>query len=376
MMQLKPFQKHALEALKSDPAHVLCIAPTGSGKSLIFERRIAENRQRTLLVTPLVALARQQSANVQRHTEGRLRVTLGSGRPSEGPPAEGPGSWIVSPETLIHSGRKHALNAWRPDFLVVDECHCLWEWGENFRPAFAEIPKLVERFGIPRSLWLTATMPMAARMDLRKQLPPLIEIGEFDLPPFLDLQIERVSWRERISKLVNWVQDQEGPGVVFAQTRDSTERLCRVFHAMGESAVAYHAGLSQEERRAIEQSISKADMRVIIATSAFGMGMDHKHLRWVVLAQPPPSLLALTQAIGRAGRDLTQRSRALIFWHEEDFRLLEWTIQGSERRRSDLRDMLDFFKTESCRRNLLRRYFEPLRQTSLKPCGHCDFCLH
>ena len=108
------------------------------------------------------------------------------------------------------------------------------------------------------------------------------------------------------------MDQQAGCGVIFTGTRETSERICRLLQGTGTSAAAYHAGLSQEERRAIEQMISEKTVRVVVATSAFGMGMDHKHLTWVALLQLPASLLALTQAIGRAGRDRFVRAQALI----------------------------------------------------------------
>src|SRR5262249_24821920 len=156
---LRPFQQAALEALVH-PGHVLCVAPTGSGKSLIYERAAQKPGRRTLLITPLVALARQQHERLS----ARATATLGAGSGSQGPPpgAES-GIWLASPESLQSPRSLPALRRWRPDFLVVDECHCLWEWGESFRPAFRAIPGLLRELAIDSSLWLTATLPPEAR---------------------------------------------------------------------------------------------------------------------------------------------------------------------------------------------------------------------
>src|SRR5690349_16700484 len=127
MHQLRPFQKRALEALGGPfcDSHVLCIAPTGSGKSLIYEKAASHPTRRTLLITPLVALARQQH---QKLLKLGIPVHLGSGGQSQGPPFGKSGAWIISPEILSFPSKHQALQNWKPNLLVVDECHCLWEW--------------------------------------------------------------------------------------------------------------------------------------------------------------------------------------------------------------------------------------------------------
>jgi ATP-dependent DNA helicase RecQ len=359
MLKLRPFQKDALAALER-PGHVICVAPTGAGKSLIYQRAALKPGRRTLLITPLIALGRQQHARLG--TTGGLRARLGTGVPSEGPPAERePGIWIVSPERLQSpSGRAH-LKQWQPDFLVVDECHCLWEWGERFRPAFQKIPELLSEHRIASSLWLTATLPPAARSELRARLAskgPLTELGAFDLPPMLELRIARVPWVERTEALVGWLLQQREPGILFAPTRESAERLTRLIQATGRVPLAYHAGLSSEERRTLEARIARELPDVVVATSAFGMGMDYPRLQWAALWQAPPSLLALAQAIGRAGRDPGRASRALVLWDEDDFRLHEWSLRGSARQARQLIEVRDYLRQVRCRKIALRSYFE------------------
>jgi ATP-dependent DNA helicase RecQ len=375
MHTLRPFQKEALDEL-SRPGHVLCVAPTGSGKSLIYERAAQKPGRRTLLVTPLVALARQQHARLN---AAAPIATLGAGTPSEGPPPEHrPGIWIVSPEKLLCPVNLAALQRWSPDFLVVDECHCLWEWGDRFRPAFKKIPELVRDGKIASSLWLTATMPPEAREDLRQALAPepLRELGGFDLPERLHLTVARVPWRERAEALHGWVLQQRDPGIVFAPTRESTLRLSRLLRASGREAVAYHAGMGAEERRAIEARVARELPDAIVATSAFGMGMDYPGLRWSAMWQAPQSLLAFAQAIGRVGRDPSHPARALALWEEDDFRLLEWTLQGSSRRKQQFEQTREYFARRACRVSGLRAYFDGRRGGRLdgKGCGRCNFC--
>ena len=352
------------------------MAPTGSGKSLIYERAAQKPGRRTLLVTPLVALARQQHARLGAGSH----ATLGAGRPSEGPPAgRRAGTWIVSPERLQSTHSLQMLRRWRPDFIVVDECHCLWEWGESFRPAFRAVPRLLRELGIGSSLWLTATLPPEARDELRKELAPapLTELGQFDLPPRLELRAVRVPWPERAETLLGWILQQREPGIVFVHARESSLRLARLIQAAGRTAIAYHAGMGSEERRAIEAQIARGLPEVIVATSAFGMGMDYPRLQWAALWQAPPSLLSLAQAIGRAGRDPSRAARALVLWEEDDFRLLEWTLQGSGRRKAQLEQVRSYLTARACRRSALKNYFDGLPAdgaAGAARCGACDFC--
>ena len=365
--ELRTFQREALSLLRRPgPLHLLCVAPTGSGKSLIYERLACEARHRILLITPLVALARQQCARL-----ASLGVPLGD---RAGPPPES-GCWILSPESLAHPSNIERLRRWKPDLLVVDECHCLWDWGDGFRPSFNRIPGLVRELGIARSLWLTATLPPAARTDLRERLTgPWVEVGSFDLPPSLRLSLIRSPAHERVEAVLRWISRREGAGIVFVPTRQKAERIADLLAASGASAAAYHAGLAAEERLAIESRLSNSSLHIVVATSAFGMGVHIPSLRWAAMWQAPASLLSLAQAIGRVGRDPLHPADAAVFWDDSDFRLTEWMISGSERRLLDAKATHELLHEVRCRRVALRAYFNAGSDPESPPCGHCDVC--
>ncbi len=361
---LRPFQQDALRALARDPSHVLCVSPTGSGKSLIFERMAARPGMRTLLVTPLLALARQQVSGLRGLG---IEARLGAGpRPEDAP--ERNGVWILSPERLASERNCRILEAWRPGFLVVDECHCIWEWGERFRPAFRMIPELLRdgQCGIRRSLWLTATLPPDARLWLRSVLPQgLVELGGFELPAGIDLSFHHIPWSDRDHALAAVARRLEGPGIVFVFSRSQAEGVARLLRSQGHRAVAYHAGMSLEEKRAIEVSCSQPEgPRILVGTSALGLGLNLEHLRWVLLRQAPLSLLSLAQSIGRVARGKGGPWRAIVLWSEDDFQLMDGV---SSRELSSLAALLG---SRECRRVALSRCFGAIASR----CGSCDHC--
>lgn len=338
---------------------------------MVYEKTAQKPGTRTLLISPLVALARQQLVKLQ---SLQIPTHLGAGGNSKGPPDEQTGTWIISPEMLTFEAKRSQLKKWKPNFLVVDECHCLWEWGERFRPAFTLIPEILESQRIPKSLWLTATLPLEARLHLRQLLPStLIELGSFDLPAGLSLHLQQVTWENRTQALISWIRRMHGKGMIFVPTRDATLRLARLTQAMGKNTVIYHAGMSSEERRNTEAQIADKIPDIIIATSAFGMGMDYSHLKYVILWQAPTSLLSLVQSVGRVGRSGSD-STAVVLWDYQDFKMLEWTLAGSEKRKKELLDLLSFLKTPECRRIALKRYFDPDLHQHERACQFCDYC--
>lgn len=356
-MILYPFQSETLKALER-PAHVICVAPTGAGKSLIYERFASNPDARTLLISPLIALARQQADRLRAL---HLPVFLGCGVPGSRPSQRelsSPSVWVVSPEKLrMNPYLKAQLSQWKPNFLVVDECHCLWEWGESFRPSYKELPSLIRDLGIPRSLWLTATLPPHARMELLKLLPSnTFELGRFKIPDSLDFEIVRVPWPNRPFALMRWLNDNPTPGLIFAPTRKSTARIWNLLKEARIPALLYHAGLSAEERRNSEELIKHNKVRVIVATTAFGLGMDILHLDWVLLWQAPYSLLNLAQQMGRVGRN-GKKAKARLFWDKSDFTLLTWIGMRSPRSAAELFEVHCFLESTENPRLYLERYF-------------------
>lgn len=330
MVPLKPFQQEALRSLKSQD-HTLVVAPTGSGKSLIFQQFIAErqDRIRALVVAPLNALIRQHRMGLR---ERGIHVD----------PKQGPGVRICSPERILGRAARE-IREWQPNFLVVDEAHCIGEWGEGFRPAFRTLPSLPRNWGIQKSLWLSATLPPFTRRIILEELEHSVaQLGQFSLPLTLELIRTRIAPAERYELLRRVIGSGSGvSGMVFVNTRESAERVGAWIRTWGLESRIYHAGMSLEERLVLERELRACDGERavwVVATSAFGMGMDYAFLQRCVLFEPPFSLLSLAQAVGRVGR-AGRAARAWVFWHEDDFTRQLWLSRSSDSARIRLEEV-------------------------------------
>jgi ATP-dependent DNA helicase RecQ len=312
----RPFQTEALRILgESSSAHVVCMAPTGMGKSLIFETLAQKPYARTLIVSPLRALIRQQELALESRgilIDPRLQCTANPRHPI---------AWVTTPESL--SQRMRA--GWHPPsntLLVVDECHCIEEWGETFRPEFSLLPKLPELWKLSRSLWLSATLTPHARSLLGRELPqPQRWVGEFGLHPHLRLRKLRIPKIARPQLLAHWLNSHPEPGIVFCASRKSCQEMARRLEIHSQSlheVGLYHAGLTHEERLSMEERARRGRLRWLAATSAFGMGMNFPQFAWVLLWETPYTLASLAQMLGRCGRSLHSQPEALVLWDESD----------------------------------------------------------
>ncbi len=343
-MRLRPFQTEALAALREAP-HVLCVAPTGAGKTRIIEELLRQG-ERVLLFSPLAALARQQQSALDPRRAA-----------------------VVNPETRQ---LPRLLRELRPTLVAVDECHCYCEWGARFRPAFHRIPSVIRALPQPRSLWLTATLPRAMEREIRRQLPGEARaLGRFRLGESLHLRALRCPWPERPARLRALLRVYGGSGMIFTRTRNGAESVARLVQATGaagDRAVrAYHAGLAREERLAIEARAASDANQIIVATSAFGLGLHLPRFRWVILWEAPHSPLALAQLAGRAGRT-AEPAFATLLWDEEDFRA-PLDPAGVE----PLRDLL-LHPEPVCREEALAALFAERPLNPGNHCNRCDIC--
>ncbi|MEV7128299.1 RecQ family ATP-dependent DNA helicase [Streptomyces sp. NPDC093260] len=339
---LRPGQLTAMEwVLAGDDA--LVVMPTGSGKSAIFQVPALLMPGPAVVVSPLIALQRDQIAGLPE--QAPQAVALNSALTA----AEEQAAWraveegaarflYLAPEQLAKDEVVERLAGARPALFVVDEAQCVSSWGHDFRPDYLRLAQAVRRLGRPPLLALTATAAPPVRREIVERLGmerPRVLVTGFDRPN-IRLEVRRFQDEdERRRAVVERAAGEPKPGLVYAATRKDTERCARELAELGLTAEAYHAGLRAAERRRIHAAFHSGAADVVVATSAFGMGIDKEDVRFVLHAALPGSLDAYYQEIGRAGRD-GGAALAVLHYRPEDT-----GIQAYFASRTTGRDTLD-----------------------------------
>ena len=322
---LRPGQKEAVEAILKGH-DTLVVQPTGSGKSAIYQIAGLLIDGSTLIVSPLIALQKDQvdSIAVQNSAEA---VAVNSSAPvSEtrqrlARVGQGKIEYIfLAPEQLRKPETLERLARANISLFVVDEAHCISEWGHDFRPDYLRLGHVIETLGHPRVLALTATATARVRAEIVERLGMRRTrefIGGFDRPN-LYLRVDHFKTeREKREALVHRVRWTDKPGIIYTGTRKAAEEIMRALADEQVDALFYHAGMKPKERREVQERFMQGGADVIVATNAFGMGVDKPDIRFVYHLDPPDSLEAYYQEIGRAGRD-GKRAEAVLFYRPED----------------------------------------------------------
>ncbi|HVZ47470.1 MAG TPA: ATP-dependent DNA helicase RecQ, partial [Gemmatimonadaceae bacterium] len=332
---LRPPQRRAIAAVLRG-RDTLVVMPTGGGKSLCFQVPALLLDGLTVVLSPLVSLMKDQVDTLVR--KGIAAAGLHGGL-AAGEQADAIGAALrgdvrllyVAPERLVAGHTLQALRRVRIALLAVDEAHCISEWGHEFRPAYRELMAIRAPLGMPPTIALTATATPDVRDDIVAvcglRAPVRITAG-FDRPN-LHYRVHRVGRaRERTNRLASLVAARDGAAVVYAQTRSRVERLAALLRRAGVPAVPYHAGQQRDVRRRTQDRFMCGDADVIVATSAFGMGVDKPDVRLVVHDAIPASLESYYQEAGRAGRD-GKPSRCLLLYARADRRSPEYFIRSA-----------------------------------------------
>lgn len=345
---LREAQRDALDGL-ADHDTVL-VARSGAGKTAVYAVATLMTGRLTLVVSPLLALQRDQ---VDALTDAGLRAAAVS---SALTPAQQRGVLaeaaageldvlLLAPEQL---GRPAVLDA-LPDvgLLVVDEAHCVSEWGHDFRPDYLHLRGAAQALGAPRVLALTATASAHVRDDVVERLglgadrrtEPRVLVHDADRPNIWLGARSFATTDELDGAVVAAAVATEGAGIVYARTRRHVEELTEALAAAGRPALAYHAGLRSRQREQTQDRFLSGAADLVVATSAFGMGLDRADVRFVLHAGPPPSLDAYYQEVGRAGRD-GEPALAVLFRRPEDFGLNHYLRSGGSPRPATVRSVL------------------------------------
>ncbi|MBX5470236.1 MAG: ATP-dependent DNA helicase RecQ [Thermoleophilaceae bacterium] len=326
--RLRPGQREAIQGVLTG-RDTLAVMSTGSGKSAIYQIAGLVRPGVTLVISPLIALQRDQVESIEERLPGEAAGVNSTVPPSEREEAleeleEGRLEFLfLAPEQLANPEVLERVRCARPSLVVVDEAHCISEWGHDFRPDYLRLGALVEELGHPTVLALTATASPPVREEIAARLrmrDPLVVVRGFDRPNIW-LGVERHQDEERKRRaLFDAVAAAERPGIVYAPTRALAEELAEGLTARGVPAQAYHAGMGASQRERIQEAFMADRFEVIVATTAFGMGIDKPNIRFVLHHAVADSVDSYYQEIGRAGRD-GEPARALLFYRPEDLGL-------------------------------------------------------
>ena len=320
---LRPGQAEAVGAVL-DGQDTLAVLATGTGKTAIYQLAGLALGGLTIVVSPLVALQRDQLRVLSGHAAGIEVAELNSSdraghRLAHDMLAERrPGFVLLSPEQLTNAEVLDLLAISRPHLVAVDEAHLVSEWGQDFRPDYLRLAAAIQAMGRPPTLALTATAAPPVRKEIIHRLElrsPSVVVGGFDRPN-LGLSVFTFADEEtKNRRLISHVRSSRGPGVVYVGTHRHAEDLAAELEFAGVSAKAYHAGLTARQRREVQDGFLADDFRVVVATVAFGMGIDKPGIRWVSHAEAPGSIDEYYQEIGRAGRDGEPADIELFYRH-------------------------------------------------------------
>ncbi len=323
---LHPGQLVAIEAVL-DGRDTLAVMSTGYGKSAIYQLAGEILGKPTIVVSPLIALQRDQVEAIEEHISpgeaAELNSTVSPKKRHELIAALERGEHefvLLAPEQLAKPEVLEELAATEPSLLVVDEAHCISEWGHDFRPDYLQLGAFAERLGRPTILALTATASPPVRREIIERLgmaDPAQVIRGFDRPN-LHFAVRRFAEAQgKEEALVRAVAEAPKPGIVYIATRKASEELAEAFSAAGVAAEAYHAGLPSKRRGELQDRFMGDEVEVIVATTAFGMGIDKPNVRFVFHAGPSDSIDSYYQEVGRAGRDGAP-AETVLFYRPED----------------------------------------------------------
>ncbi len=303
----------------------LAIMPTGAGKSLCYQLPALHLEGTTVVVSPLISLMKDQADKLAKAGVTALQLNSALSRREQDEAMQRIASSdaaivFATPERLTDTGFIDALKKRRIALLVVDEAHCISQWGHDFRPAFLEIAQALKRLGEPPLLALTATAIAEVVQDIREQLgrPRMHVVNTGIYRPNLRFEVAQATREDqKMELLLDALRKASGCGIVYTATVKACEEVHERLRAAGESVTCYHGRLPAAERRANQDRFMNGDTRVMVATNAFGMGIDKSDVRFVIHYQMPGNLESYYQEAGRAGRDGGPADCALLFFRKD-----------------------------------------------------------
>lgn len=382
----KSFRNQQKDIIESviDGRDVLAVIPTGGGKSLCYQIPAVVLPGTAIVISPLISLMKDQVDQllVNGIPAAFLNATQ-SGIEQQNVINQYLNHSIkllyISPERLTVSSFGALLDQHPPSLIAIDEAHCISQWGHDFRPDYRQLNQLSKRFPDVPIIALTATADEMTQRDILNQLnlvDPLFVVRSFDRPNIRYTVVEKFNLTEQV---VSFIETQKGnSGIIYCSSRSKVEDMTTRLVARGFSAIAYHAGLSTSERQSAQESFLKDNTQIIVATVAFGMGINKPNVRFVVHADCPRSIEAYYQETGRAGRDGVPAEAMLLFksndlsWYKQQV-IEKYDNDQKQVELHKIQAMESFAQCMTCRRIVLLNYFGEHRT---EPCNNCDICLY
>jgi len=383
--QFRPNQRQIIEAALNNQ-DLLVIMPTGGGKSLCFQLPALIKKGVTVVVSPLIALMQDQVTALADNGIGAtfLNSTLNAKqvRERESLILQGKIKLLyVAPERLLSPSFLDFLavidNYLGLACLAVDEAHCVSDWGHDFRPEYRQIKQVRQRFPSVPILALTATATQQVREDIIQQLglrDTSIHIASFNRPNLYYEVQPKTS--KSYQQLYQYIKGQKGAGIVYCISRKTVDKVAEQLQKDGINALPYHAGMNDQERSENQTRFIRDDVQIMVATIAFGMGINKPDVRFVVHYDLPRNLEGYYQESGRAGRD-GEPAKCTLFFSFADARKIEYFINQKteqneqQKARQQLRQVLDYAEGTECRRSSVLGYFG---ESFAGNCGNCDNC--
>ncbi|MCG6905809.1 MAG: DNA helicase RecQ [Desulfobacteraceae bacterium] len=380
------FREHQREVIAQVLAggDAFVLMPTGSGKSLCFQIPAIIREGVGLVVSPLIALMQDQVAGLRQN--GLRADFLNSSLAPESAAAVAARALAgetdllyVAPERLISERFQEFLSRLRIALFAIDEAHCVSQWGHDFRPEYLQIASVTRRFaGVPR-IALTATADAATRQEILEKLELKAAaqfLSSFDRPNICYRVALKENGRQQVLRFIQ-AEHPADTGIVYCRSRKRVDDLAAWLAAKGIKAVAYHAGIDAAERSRRQQRFAREEVIVVVATIAFGLGIDRPDVRFVVHFDVPTSMEAYYQETGRAGRDGSPSDAWMLYSLADVVAVRQMLArsEGDERfklvQQRKLEAVLGYCETTACRRQVLLRYFG---ETLDAPCGNCGTC--